>query len=60
MWGIKAIEAHGSNGHVDLFAYVKSNYANDGELGKPFNVVCRIDLEPRIYAKYWGTIIEIK
>lgn len=56
------ITAHGPNGSVLLFSLNKQDYLDRSELdGKPFNIVCRFDLEPGVSpAGYWGTVIEVK
>lgn len=55
------ITAHGPAGSVLLFMLIKKDYADRSEMkGKPFNIVCRIDLEPGPSAGgYWGTVVEV-
>jgi hypothetical protein len=56
------ITAHGPKGPVLLFEVNKDDYVDRSEMsGKPFNIVCRIDLEPGgSVGGYWGTVIEVK
>jgi hypothetical protein len=56
------ITADGPEGAVVLFSLMKVNYADRGETdGKPFKIVCRLDLKPGPTAGgFWGTVIEVK
>lgn len=56
------IVAHGPEGPVSLLSLMKVNYADHGETsGRPFTIVCRLDLEPGPSAGgFWGTVVEVK
>lgn len=55
------ITADGPTGPVLLFEVIKQDYSDRSELdGKPFNIVCRLDLTPGLNTGYWGTVIEVK
>ena len=56
------VTAAGPEGQVLLLGLIKDNYADRSETrGKPFNIVCRIDLKPAVSAGgYWGTVVEVR
>jgi len=55
------ITAEGSTGPVLLFRLIKDDYSDRSEMdGKPFNIVCQIDLTPGYNTGFWGTVIEVK
>jgi len=55
------ITAESSAGPVLLLLLTKQEYTDRSESdGKPFNVVCQIDLTAEYRTGYWGTVIEVR